>query len=78
VSGWLPSSGRLQVTALWGWPAVPDEIEQATALYAARLYRRKDSPQGVIGGGDFGPVRVSRIDPDVEALIAPFVIPIIV
>lgn len=76
-SGWLPASGRIQVTAIWGWPAVPDEIAQAAQLLAARLYRRKDSPQGVLGSTEWGVTRVSRTDPDVEALIAPFVIPVI-
>lgn len=75
--GWIPSSGRLQVTARWGWPAVPDEIAEAAKLLAARLYRRKDSPQGVVGSAEWGSVRVSRTDPDVEALISSFVIPVI-
>jgi hypothetical protein len=74
---WLPASGRLQITAIWGWPAVPDEIAEAAKLLAARLYRRKDSPQGVLGSSEWGTARVSRTDPDVEALIAPFVIPVI-
>lgn len=77
AAGWLPAFTRVQVTARWGWPAVPDQIAQAAALLAARLYRRKDSPQGVIGVPDWGAVRVSRTDPDVEALIAPYVIPVI-
>jgi hypothetical protein len=75
--GWLPASGRLQVTARWGWPTVPDDIAQAAQLLAARFYRRKDSPQGVLGSTEWGTARVSRTDPDVEALIAPFVIPVI-
>lgn len=75
--GWVSSLSRVQVTARWGWPAVPDEIAQAAALLAARLYRRKDSPQGVMGSADWGFTRVSRTDPDVEALIAPFIRPIV-
>ena len=75
--GWLPSTGRIQVTARWGWPAVPDEIAQAALLLAARLYRRRDSPEGVLGSSEWGSIRVSRTDPDVEALIAPYVIPVI-
>lgn len=75
--GWLPSSGRIQVTARWGWPAVPDAIAEATKMLARRFYKRKDSPQGVLGNTEWGPTRVSRTDPDVEALIAPFVIPVI-
>jgi hypothetical protein len=74
LSGWLARTGRVQVTARWGWPNVPDEITQATQLLASRLYRRKDSPEGVLGNAEWGTMRVSRIDPDVEALIAPFVI----
>lgn len=64
---------RVQVTAVWGWPAVPDPIKRATLLRAARLYRRKGSPEGVAGFGDFGVVRVGRNDPDYEALIAPYI-----
>jgi len=75
--GWLPRSGRARVTARWGCPSVPDEIAQAAALLAARLYRRKDSPQGVISSAEWGAVRVSRVDPDVEALIAPYINPLI-
>lgn len=75
AGGWLPASGRVQVTAVWGWPAVPDDIAEAARLLAARLYKRKDSPEGVLGSSEWGVSRVSRTDPDVEALIAPFVIP---
>lgn len=74
-AGWVIQHGKVRVTAQWGWPAIPDEITQAATLLAARLYRRKDSPQGVIASADWGSVRVSRTDPDVEALIGPFVIP---
>lgn len=77
TGAWLPSSGRLRVTARWGWPVVPDAIGEATRMLARRFYRRKDSPQGVLGTSEWGPTRVSRTDPDVEALIAPFVIPVI-
>lgn len=64
---------RVRVTAKWGWPAIPDDITAATLLLAARLYRRKDSPEGVAGFGDNGAVRVSRYDPDYDALIGPYV-----
>jgi hypothetical protein len=65
----------IQVTARWGWPTVPDEVESACVLLAARLYRRKDSPQGVISSADWGSVRVSRVDPDVEALLSHLILP---
>jgi hypothetical protein len=74
-AGWLPVTGRVQVTARWGWPAVPDGVAQAALLLAARLYRRKDSPQGVLGSADWGTIRVSRFDPDVDALLEPYILP---
>lgn len=70
----LSGSARVRVTARWGWPAVPDEIAQATLLLANRLYLRKDSPEGVLGSSEWGVVRLSRWDPDVEALIGPYVL----
>lgn len=73
--GWWSGSDQVRVTARWGWPSVPDEITQATLVQAGRLYRRKDSPEGVAGAGDFGVVRLARIDPDVRALLDPFVLP---
>ena len=65
--------GLIRVTARWGWPAVPDAVKQATYIHAARLYKRRESPTGVLGGGDFGLVRVGTIiDPDVEQLLGPY------
>jgi hypothetical protein len=66
---------RVRVTARWGWPAVPDAITTATLIQASRLYKRKDSPEGVLGSAEWGAVRLSRRDPDVWNLIEPFVIP---
>lgn len=59
----------VEVTAKWGWPSVPDPVKQATLMLSARLYGRKASPMGVIGVGDFGPVRISRSDPDIAYLL---------
>jgi hypothetical protein len=73
----FPSNGRaaVQVTAAWGWSAVPAAVKQAALLKGAKLFRRKDSPEGVLGiYADLGaPVRISaREDPDVAALLGPF------
>lgn len=71
-STWPTGSGaRVQITADWGWPAVPAVVEQATLIQAARIFKRKDSPEGVLGSAEWGAVRVSRVDPDVEAMLAP-------
>lgn len=70
---WLARTVR--VTAVWGWPDVPDDIAQAALLQAARLYRRKDSPEGVAGSAEWGLIRVPYLDPDVRALVDPYRIP---
>lgn len=63
-----------QVTAVFGFgTAVPIQVKHATTILALRQYKRYDSPTGVIGFGDFGPVRVSsRMDPDVAAILDTF------
>lgn len=65
----------LKVTAAWGWAAIPDDVRTATLIKAARLYKRKDSPEGVLGGwADQGVVRVTqREDPDAAVLLRPYV-----
>lgn len=62
----------LRVTAIHGWSAVPEQVRDATILKAVALYRRKDAPFGIAGVGDFGPVRITRTDPDVLDLLRPF------
>lgn len=65
---------RVQVTAQWGWPAVPDDVSFAVRLKAAKLFRRATSPDGIAGGMDIGIIRVSRYeDPDVVQLLSPYV-----
>lgn len=62
----------IQITGVWGWLDVPYAIKQATIIQSSRFFKRFDSPLGVAGFGDFGPVRVSRLDPDVEQLVMPY------
>ena len=72
---WFPLANgetTVEVTGTFGWSAVPKPIKLATVLLAMRLYKRMDSPLGVAGVGDIGVIRVSRIDPDIDALISPF------
>lgn len=72
---WGGGATRVRVTAQWGWPAVPDEVVQATLIQALRLFRRKDSPEGVTGSAEWGVVRLPRVDPDVYALIQHYIAP---
>lgn len=66
---------RWRITAVWGWPTVPEPIAEATVLLANRRFMRRDSPEGVSGWSDAGPVRVSRFDPDIEDLVGLYVLP---
>lgn len=45
------------------------EVQQAVLLLAARLYKRRLSPEGVAGWEDMGAVRVVARDPDVDRLL---------
>lgn len=59
----------VQVTAKWGWPSVPDDINQACLILTADLYKRKDSPGGILGLGDLGAVRMSPLGRDVTSIV---------
>lgn len=72
-AGWQSFDSRITVTGQWGWSSVPAPIVEATTILAGRLLSRARSPLGVIGMGIDGVgVRVPRVDPDVQALIAPY------
>lgn len=75
LATWGLATTRLRVTAKFGWPAVPDDIAEAALIQASRLYKRKDSPEGIIGSAEWGVRNLSRRDPDVWALIEPFILP---
>lgn len=54
---------RVQITGVFGWPAVPRAIKQAAQLLAAETFRRKDAPMGIAGEGAF----VQSFTPNVTA-----------
>lgn len=60
----------VRVTATWGTATIPAEIHTACIIQAIRLFKRPDTPEGVLVG-DFGAARLARIDPDVLALVRP-------
>jgi hypothetical protein len=62
----------VQVVGVFGWSAVPIDVRMACVILSQRLFKRFDSPLGVVGMGDLGAIRVSRIDSDVQALLAPY------
>ena len=69
----FPTSRRpsVQVTARWGWSAVPAPVKEACLLIAAEAFKLKDAPFGVAGFGEFGPVRV-RMNTRAQTLLAPY------
>lgn len=64
----------VQVTALWGWAAVPDTITAATIRQAARFFYRREAPFGVAGSPSMGSeIRLlSQVDPDVAVMVRPY------
>lgn len=45
------------------------EVVEAVILLAARLYKRRNSPEGVAGWDEQGVVRILARDPDIERLL---------
>lgn len=63
----------LQVTALWGWAAVPDPVELAALNLTGTLRKLRDVPLGLAGFQDFGGVRVPvDVFRQVAGLLAPY------
>lgn len=50
-------------------PLDSERRKLAALILAARLWKRRDSPLGLLGGGEFGAVRLGFKDPDVELLL---------
>lgn len=68
--GQLPS---IQVTARWGWTAVPAGIKEGTLILAEEIYKLRDTPFGTGGYGQFGIIR-ARQNPNCWLRIAPYAV----
>lgn len=66
------TEARVEVTASWGWSAVPAPVKQACFIQSHRLFTRAEAPTGVIGVGEFGAIRLTSVDRDVETLLQKF------
>lgn len=66
--------GSIEITALWGWSAVPATVKNATLIQASRFYKRRDSPFGIAGSPELGnELRLlAKVDPDVAVMLMPF------
>jgi len=61
----------LQVTAQWGWTAVPHAIKEACLVVAEETFKLKDAPFGVANLGEWGVARV-KANPMAMAMLAPY------
>lgn len=66
----------VQVVGKFGYvegAAAPIPIKEANLLLAARLYKRREAPFGILQSTDLGTfTRLSKEDPDVANLLAPY------
>lgn len=67
-----PSFPTVQVTAQWGWNAVPSDVNQACVLLAIRQFARLNAALGVVGFADMA-ITVRAVDPDVRDLLNQYV-----
>lgn len=66
----------VQVTAKFGWPSIPDDVEAAVTILATKMLRRmREAPFGIvaISGMDQVALRsIARSDPDVAPIVAAY------
>lgn len=64
----------VDVAERWGWLAIPETVEQATAIQAGRVAMRRGALFGVAGSPDAGSeVRLlAKLDPDVAVMVGVF------
>lgn len=60
----------VKIIGVFGYPAVPDVVNEATLLMGARYHMRRHAPFGVVGSADMGHIIViPKLDPDVQTLL---------
>lgn len=63
----------VQVTAKFGWSAVPEQVAKACRIQALQLFKAKDAVFGALAMGDGTTLRVkSSLNPMAEALLAAY------
>lgn len=64
----------IQVTAVWGWAAVPMPVQQACLILAEALVKQTEAPGGIAGQSDFGVIRMPNDELNlVRAKLRPYV-----
>ena len=67
----MPNIPYVEVTAEWGWNAVPDDVREACILLAMRGFARLNAALGIVGFNDMA-LQVRAVDPDVRDLLNPY------
>ena len=64
----------IKVTGVFGYSSsTPPAVKQACLLLSAALFRRKDAPFGVAGGGEVGQaIQLAALDPQAKLLLMPY------
>jgi len=63
----------LQVTAQWGWTAVPPGVKEACLMVSEETYALKDTRFGVGGVAEWGTIRV-RANPMAMSMISKYIL----
>lgn len=65
----------VQIAGKFGYSVVcPAVIRQVCLIQSLRIFKRKDTPFGVMGSGDMGQaVIINDLDPDVRTMLNPYV-----
>jgi hypothetical protein len=73
---WLTTLGypraSVQITAQWGWAAVPTPVVEACLMLAEETFEMRKAPYGVAGFDQYGSVRV-RENPKIYAMLARYI-----
>lgn len=76
ASTWPVRNGlqTVKVTGRHGFGYIPTSVKQAEIMQAIRWFKRPDAPFGVTFG-EMGGLRVTRVDPDIAAMLMPYMRP---
>ena len=67
----IKSFETVEVTGVWGWSAIPDDVREACILLSMRQFARLNAALGVVGFADMA-ITVRAVDPDVRDLLSPY------
>lgn len=79
ADAWAGAEAYVDARTIWepievgdGQQVVPADLVQAVNIQTGRYLFRRTSPDGMVGLGELGAVRMPYTDADVERLIAPW------